>query len=88
MIWYKCRPTERQKVYITKFTKIVVNFAKELGYKQIFAQANVKNIGSNKILQNNGFKTYFNDLYPTRDNTNIYVLNLNYHKSKLSDKIN
>ncbi len=75
-IWYKCRPSERKKGYTTKFTEMICDIAKKLGYKEVYSQANVENIGSNKVLTNNGFKTYINELCPDWDDTNFYVKEL------------
>lgn len=75
-IWYKTRPTERKKGYCTQFAKMLCDRAKELGYTQIITQCDINNYGSNKVLQNNGFKTYINPLCPDWDDTNFYTKKL------------
>lgn len=70
--WYKTRPTERKKGYGTKLLELIVDRAKELGYKELFSQCDINNYGSNKIMINNGFTTYINPLCPDWDDTNFY----------------
>ena len=70
--WYKTRPSERKKGHGTKFLELLVNRAKELGYKELFSQCDINNYGSNKVMLNNGFKTYTNPLCPDWDDTNFY----------------
>ena len=50
--------------------------AKELGIKEVIAQCDVNNIGSNKVLLNNGFKVYKNPLCLDWDDTNFYKKSL------------
>lgn len=74
-IWYKTRPSERFKGYATLFVKMLVERAKCLGMTEVLAQCKATNIGSNKVLQKNGFKIYENPLYAKRKHkieTNFY----------------
>ena len=69
-IWYKTRPSHRRKGYATILAKLICERAKDLGMSELVAQCDVNNVGSNKVLQNNGFKTY--PLCPDWDDTNFY----------------
>ena len=71
-IWYKTRPSERKKGYCSQFTKMLCERAKELGMKEVISQCDVNNIGSNKVLLNNGFEKYKNTLCLDWDDTNFY----------------
>lgn len=71
-IWYKTVPSERRKGYGSIFVKLLCERAKQMGYKELIAQCDINNYGSNKVLQNNGFKTYINPLCPDWDDTNFY----------------
>lgn len=71
-IWYKTRPSERGKGYATKFVKLLCERARELGMKQLFAQCDIKNKGSNKVLINNSFTIYENTLCKGWNDTNFY----------------
>lgn len=66
-IWYKTRPSERRKGYATNFVKMLCERAKCFGMTEVLAQCNINNAGSNKVLQNNGFKKYENTTH-----TNFY----------------
>ncbi len=71
-IWYKTRPSERNKGYATILTQKLIDFAKFLGYKELISQCDVENIPSNKVLTKCGFKTYKNPLCLDWDDTNFY----------------
>ena len=71
-IWYKTRPSEHGKGYATKFVELLCERAKELGIKEIIAQCDNKNKGSNKVLINNNFTIYENTLCKGWDDTNFY----------------
>ena len=71
-IWYKTRPSERHKSYASVLTKLMCERAKDLGMTELIAQCNINNYGSNKVLQNNGFKPYINPLCSDWDDTNFY----------------
>ena len=71
-IWFKTRPTERKKGYATKLLNLIVKKAKELGIKELIAQCDINNHGSNKVMQNNGFEIYKNPLCPDWHDTNFY----------------
>lgn len=75
-IWYKTRPTERKKGYCSHFTKMLCERAKEFGMKEIISQCDVSNIGSNKVLLNNGFKTYKHPLCLDWNEINFYKKSL------------
>lgn len=71
-IWYKTRPSEQRKGYGSKFVEILSNRAKELRMTELIAQCDKENIGSNKVLKNNGFEIYTNPLCPNWTDTNFY----------------
>jgi len=71
-IWYKTRPSMRRKGYCTKFVELIIERARELGYKELISQCDINNHGSNKVLLNNGFTTYINPLCKEWDDTNFY----------------
>lgn len=71
-IWYKTRPSERKKGYCSQFVKMLCERAKEFGMQEIISQCAVSNIGSNKVLLNNGFNKYINPLCPSWSDTNFY----------------
>ncbi len=61
-LWYKTRPSERKKGYCSQFVKMLCERAKEFKIKELLAQCNKNNIGSDKVLSNNGFEIYNNPL--------------------------
>lgn len=71
-IWYKTRPSARKHGYCTKFIELLIERAKELGYKELISQCDINNYGSNKVLQNNKFEQYINPLCKDWDDTNFY----------------
>lgn len=71
-IWYKTRPSERGKGHCTKFVELIEKRAKELGMRELIAQCDKNNIGSNKVLQKNGFVIYDNPLCKNWNDTNFY----------------
>ncbi len=75
-LWHKTRPSERRKGFCTKFLELVIKRAKELGFKELLAQCNINNLGSNKALQNNKFAICKNPLCPDWDDTNFYKKSL------------
>lgn len=72
-LWYKTRPSERNKGYATKFVELVCDRAKEFGLKEITAQCNKLNLGSNRVLQKNDFSFYENSLCLGWNDTNFYI---------------
>jgi predicted acetyltransferase len=52
-IFYKIRPTERNKGYGTIMLKLALNKCKEFGFKEILIQCNNKNISSKRIIEKN-----------------------------------
>ncbi len=71
-IWYKTRPGERKKGYCSQFVKMLLERAKEFDMKEVIAQCNINNVGSNKVLLNNGFEIYKNPLCLDWNDTNFY----------------
>lgn len=71
-IWYKTRPSERNKGYASMFVKLLCERAREFGMSQVLAQCDKNNIGSNKVLANNGFEIYENQLCKNWYDTNFY----------------
>ena len=71
-IWYNTRPSERHKGYATLFVSLLCQKAKAFGLKKITAQCDIKNLGSNKVLEKNGFFKYKNPLCPDWDDTNFW----------------
>lgn len=71
-IWYKTRPSERNKGYCNIFVKMLCERAQIFGYKELLAQCNVNNIASNKVLLQNNFKQYKNPLCPNSISTIFY----------------
>lgn len=71
-IWYKTRPSEQKKRYCSKFVELICDRAKEFGFREIFAQCDKNNYGSNKVLLNNNFYLYENELCPNYKQTNFY----------------
>lgn len=71
-LWYKIRPSQRRKGYATKLTAMLIEKLNEQGITTIYAQCNVKNIGSSKVLINNGFIEYINPLCPDWDDIHYY----------------
>lgn len=61
-LWYKIRPTKRKLGYATKLTDFLVYYLSSQGIHTIYAQCNIDNIGSQKVLTNNHFVRYDNPL--------------------------
>ncbi len=53
-IGYSIRPNERKKGYGTIGLKLALDESKKLGIKKVLLTCNVKNIGSNKVIENCG----------------------------------
>lgn len=53
-IFYVIRLSERRKGYATKMVELVLIKLKKMGYKEIFCQSSDGNIGSAKVIENNG----------------------------------
>lgn len=60
-IWYKIRPTERNKGYGTKLVRKLVKRANDLGITYVKASVSSDNIASQKILLKNNFEQYFEE---------------------------
>ena len=52
--YYKVRLSERHKGYGTKMLELALNKFRELGFKEIYGQSAAGNIGSAKVIENNG----------------------------------
>ncbi len=57
-IGYGVRPAERRKGYATLMLKMMLDIAREKGYKRVFITCNDDNVGSAKTIENNGGKSY------------------------------
>jgi len=54
-IWYWVRPSERQKWYASKMLSLVLAEAHNIWLDSVLITCDVNNIGSNKVIQNNGW---------------------------------
>lgn len=52
-IFYKIRPSERNKGYGSKMLKLALIESKKLGFNEVKLQCNVLNFGSQKVIENN-----------------------------------
>ena len=52
--YYKIRSTEREKGYCTKMLSMALDIFKNLGFREVFGNASAGNIGSAKVIENNG----------------------------------
>lgn len=53
-VYYKIRLSERYKGYGTKMLSMALDILKNLGFKEVFVNASPNNIGSAKVIENNG----------------------------------
>ena len=81
-IWYKTRPSERRKKYASVLVNLLVEKAKSFGLNEILAQCSNQNIGSIKVLKNNGFKEYENKLATNNTQTIFFKKELNFSNKK------
>lgn len=70
-IGYAVRPSERGKGYGAKMLDLVLKEAKKKGLKEVYLQCNKKNIGSQKVIENNG------GVRVKEGNSIYYVIKLN-----------
>lgn len=68
-IWFKTRPSERNKGYATILLELLCKKAEKYGIKQITGQANIENHASNRVFEKNNFVQYINPLCPDWDDT-------------------
>lgn len=54
-IGYGVRPSERRKWYASKMLHLILEKAREIWLKKVLITANVTNVGSNKVIQKNGW---------------------------------
>lgn len=54
-IGYWVRPSERKKWYATKMLKLILEKAKKIWLNEVLITADIMNIWSNKVIQNNGW---------------------------------
>ncbi len=57
-IGYGVRKSERRKGYATLMLKMMLDVAREKGYKRVFISCHDDNVGSAKTIENNGGKSY------------------------------
>lgn len=55
-IWYKIRPSERQKGYGSKLVRKLIKRASDLDLTYLHASTAIENLPSRKILEKNGFQ--------------------------------
>lgn len=60
-IFYAIRPTQRHKGYCTKMLGLAIQKCRDLKIDPIYVQANKNNLFSQKFIENNGGKLYFED---------------------------
>ena len=53
-IYYKVRQSERKKGYATKMLELLLEKIKNMDYKEVFINSSKGNIGSQKVIENNG----------------------------------
>lgn len=53
-IYYVIRKSERKKRYATKMLELALTKFKKMGFKEIFCNSSAGNIGSAKVIENNG----------------------------------
>lgn len=53
-IYYAIRISERRKGYATKMMELAIKELKKMNYEEIYCQSSVGNIGSSKVIENNG----------------------------------
>ena len=52
--YYRIRLSERRKGYGTKILKLALEKFKKMGFKEVYGQSSKGNIGSKKVIENNG----------------------------------
>ena len=52
--YYKIRLSERKKGYGTKILSLALEEFKKMGFKEIYGQSSKGNVGSAKVIENNG----------------------------------
>lgn len=76
-IGYLIRPSERRKGYGIKMLELALIKAKEFGLNKVLISCEIHNIGSRKVIENNG-GIYENDYYDEKHNKTFkrYWINL------------
>ena len=70
--YYKIRISERKKGYGTKILSLALEEFRRLGFKEVYGQSSEGNIGSAKVIENNG-----GILLDEKDGTRYYKIVLN-----------
>ena len=70
--YYKIRLSERKKGYGTKILTLALDEFKKMGFKEVYGQSSNGNIGSAKVIENNG-----GILLDEKDGTRYYKIVLN-----------
>ena len=52
--YYRVRLSERHKGYGTKMLELGLDEFRKLGFKEVYGQSSAGNIGSAKVIENNG----------------------------------
>lgn len=52
--YYQIRSTERKKGYCTKMLSMALDIFKNMGFREVFGNAPAGNVGSSKVIENNG----------------------------------
>ena len=52
--YYKIRLSERKKGYGTKILSLALDVLKKMGFKEVYGQSSNGNMGSKKVIENNG----------------------------------
>ncbi len=52
--YYQIRKSERKKGYGTKMLTMALNEFRKMGFKEVFCNSSTGNIGSEKVIENNG----------------------------------
>ena len=70
--YYRIRLSERKKGYGTKILSLALEEFRRLGFKEVYGQSSAGNIGSAKVIENNG-----GILLDEKDGTRYYKIVLN-----------
>ena len=70
--YYRIRLSERKKGYGTKILSLALEEFRRLGFKEVYGQSSAGNIGSAKVIENNG-----GILLDEKDGTRYYKIELN-----------
>ena len=70
--YYRIRLSERKKGYGTKILSLALQEFKKMGFKEVYGQSSNGNVGSAKVIENNG-----GILLDEKDGTRYYKIELN-----------